>query len=270
MNTPEYTLVVGVDAFHLRQLGLSWPTWKRHKPSLLGKPMVVFYDKSSTNNEQVKLVIDHPNLRTVPWPLCDIEWDREKGKKGEKGDKFQDPHRAMMLSGFVYVPAAFVSTPYWLKLDTDVVATDMDDWIDSSWFNGDPAIIAHRWSFTKPADQMLKLDRWVEENPDSMPKEFANKKPLNLVPNLGWDRLSHPRIISWCGLFDTIWTHRMAMTSQLSNGVFQLPVSSQDGFLWFMATRGGRQIIRANMKARGWQHWSTWSNVKKHAEEAMK
>jgi len=60
------------------------------------------------------------------------------------------------------------------------------------------------------------------------------------------------------------------MASQLSNGIFQLPVSSQDGYLWYMATRGGRQVIRANMKSRGWQHWSTWGNVKKHAEEAMK
>ena len=267
MSIPDYTTVVGVDAYHLRQLGLSWPTWKKHKPSLLKRPMVVFYDKSSTTSKQVKSVVDHPNLKLTPWPLPGMEWNREPG---EKGDKFHDPHRAMMLSGFVYVPAAIVTTPYWLKLDTDVVAVGMDDWIDPTWFDHDPAIVAHRWSFTKPADQMLKLDHWVEENPDSMPKEFADTKPLDLVPKLGWDRLSHPRIISWCGLFDTIWTHKMAMASQLSNGIFQLPVSSQDGYLWYMATRGGRQVIRANMKSRGWQHWSTWGNVKKHAEEAMK
>jgi len=273
-SVPDYTLIVGVDAYHLRQLELVWPTWKRHKPSLLYQPMIVFYDRDSTSEKQVRAVVAHPNLRTVSWPRGEeeIDWDR---KKGDHKDKFQDPHRAMMLSGFVYVPAMFVETPHWLKLDTDVVATGMDDWIDPAWFEGDPAIVSHRWSFTKPADQMLQMDRWVEKNQGQMPSEIACSQPLNLVPRPGWDRLSHKRIISWCGFFDANWTRQMAgLTRQSStntiDGTYRLPISSQDGYLWYMATRGGREVVRANMKSCGWQHWHTWKNVEQHSREAMK
>jgi len=267
MSVPDYTLVVGVDAYHLQQLAVTWPTWKRHKPSLLEHPMVVFYEEATTSEEQVRMVVNHPDLATVPWPIPGLEWDKTKE---EKGDKFHNPHRAMMLSGFVYAPSISVSTPYWLKLDTDVVATGMDDWIDPTWFDDKPVIIAHRWSFTKPPDQMLQLDYWVEKNLKKMPKEFIGMRPLNLVPKPDWTRLTHNRIISWCGFFETAWTFRMALTTRQTNNNLRLPVPSQDGFLWYMATRGGKRVERTNMKSRGFSHWSTWGNVKKYAREAMR
>lgn len=272
LGSIRFTTVVGVDRYHLRQLELVWPTWKRYKPSLLQQPMIVFYDRRSTSESQIRAVVDHPNLRTVPWPRGGIDWDRKKG--GPK-DKFQDPHRAMMLSGFVYVPAMFVETPYWLKLDTDVVATGMDDWIDPTWFEGDPAIVSHRWGFTKPADQMLQMDRWVEENRENLPSEIVCSQPLNLVPQPGWERLRHKRIISWCGFFDTRWTRQMAAATRQSSlgtidGLYRLPISSQDGYLWYMATRVGRKVVRADMKSRGFSHWHTWKNIEQHAKEAMR
>jgi len=267
MNTPRYTLVVGVDEYHLRQLKMVWPTWVRHKPSLLKRPMIVFFDRGQTSDASVRAVVDHPDLRIIPWPINGLDWDRQKG---EEGDKFHDPHRAMMISGFVFVPALFVQTQYWLKLDTDVVATGMNDWIDSSWFDDDPAIVSHRWTFTRPADQMLQMDRWMEENRERMPSDIADMQPLNLVPQPGWDRVGHRRIISWCGFFDADWTRRMALLARSSDGKYQLPIPSQDGYLWYMATRAGKKVVRANMKSRGWQHWHTWGNVEKHAKEAMK
>lgn len=271
MNDPnrlEFTLVVGVDGLHLEQLRLTWPTWKRHKPStVLGSPMIVFYDSRQVDPSFVREVVDHPNLSVVPWPFRGLlEWKR---LENEVADKFNDPHRAMMLSGFVYVPAICVRTRYWLKLDTDVVATGMDDWIDPRWFEGDPAIVSHRWSFTKPADQMLRMDRWVEENRERMPPEIAGSPPLNLVPNPGSDRVGHKRIISWCAFFDTAWTKKMAELTHVRDGYFQLPVPSQDGFLWYMARRGGRKIVRADMKSRGFSHWNTWESIARSAREAL-
>jgi len=263
----DYSLVVGVDAYHLRQLALVWPTWKKHKPSLLAQPMIVFFDRQQTKEASIRAVVDHPDLRIVPWPLRGLEWDREKG---EEKNKFRDPHRAMMLSGFVYVPALFLDTPYWLKLDTDVVVTGTDDWIDPTWFSDDPAIVAHRWTFTRPADQMLKMDRWVEENQKRLPLDITSMEPLNLVPQPGWDRVGHKRIISWCGFFDSDWTRRMSLLTRQPDGTFRLPIPSQDGFFWYMATRMKRKVVRANMKKLGFQHWSTWGNVEKHAREAMK
>lgn len=268
MIAPDYSTVVGVDQYHFWQLAMTWPTWKRHKPSLLKQPMVVFCNSSEPFfHRKVKQMIDHPDLRTIEWPISGLDWDRQEGKRG---DKFSIPHRAMMLSGFVYVPAAFVQTSHWLKLDTDVVATGMDDWIDPAWFDGCPAIVSHRWTFTRPADQMLKMDQWVEKNRERMPPEIARSEPLNLVPRPGWDRVGHKRIISWCGFFDTTWTRSTAMLTRQTDGTFRLPIPSQDGFLFYMAARGGKKVVRANMKSRGWQHWSTWDNIEKHAREAMK
>lgn len=263
MNIP-YTLVVGVDDYHLRQLELVWPTWKKHKTSLLKSSMIVFFDRRQVSEVAVRAVVDHPNLRTIPWPIRGLDYG------GEGTNKWDNPQRAKMLSGFVYVPALFVETPYWLKLDTDVVATGVDDWIDPEWFDGNPAIVAHPWNFTKPADQMLMMDKWVVMNKDRLPKEITNSSPLDLVPIEGWDRLTHKRIISWCGFFDAQWTFEMAHLTTKNGGRYELPIASQDGFLWYLATRMGRKVVRANMKkGRGFEHWSTWFNVSRRAKEVM-
>ncbi len=264
-SPPEFTLVVGVDRKHLDQLRIVWPTWKKHKPSLLSHPMLIFYDWEQIG-EEIRSVIDHPELTIVPWPpVSTIEYE------GTPGEKWTCSQRYKMLAGFVHVPAFHVKTPYWLKLDTDVVATGRDDWIDSSWFEENPAIISHCWTFTKPADQILKLDAWVEENKDKhdFVKCIATQPPLNLRPKPGSDRVGHKRIISWCAFFETWFTRRLSFAANRICGEFKLPVPSQDGYVWYCAKRSGRNILRPNMKKRGWQQWLTSANIKKHAEEAM-
>ena len=146
----NYTTVVGVDAHHLEQLALTWPTWRRHKPSLLDHPMVVFYDTSQLTEAAVCGVVDHPYLKVIPWPLGDAEY-----LVGDGEDRWSGAQRYKMLAGFVYVPAAYVETDYWLKIDTDTIALGQDDWIDPSWFEGKPAIVSQKWGFTK-----RKLSSW--------------------------------------------------------------------------------------------------------------
>jgi len=262
---PEYTLVVGVDHYHLEQLALTWPTWKKCKPSLLDVPMIVFFDYKQVSSERVQRVVDHPNLQTIPWPIRGLQY---VGKRKDSS-KWNNAQRSMMISGFVYIPALFVKTNYWLKLDTDVVATGQNDWIDPKWFDNNPAIVAHRWSFTKPADQLVRLDQWVEKNVTNIPMTITTKDPLNIVPELGSERVGHKRIISWCGFFDTFWTYLMAKTTEVRPGKFRMPVPSQDGFLWYMATRQGREVLRVNMKQLGWEHWSAQSNVERRSREVM-
>ena len=199
----DYTLVVGVDAKHLRQLSWTWPTWVRHKPStVLERPMIVFYNflgPHSVLERDVRAVVDHPNMTAVIWPPVGIEHERQ-------GDgRFGDPQRYRMLSGFVHVPAVHVKTPYWLKLDTDCIATGMDDWVDPRWWFACYKIVAHPWAFSKPADSMLMLDAWVEGNKDKL-HPLSDQPPLNLAPLPGSDRVGHKRIISRCGFFDTCFT----------------------------------------------------------------
>ena len=258
----DYTLVVGVDQRHLKQLELVWPTWIKHKPSLLKQPMVVFYDRDCVKEQDVTKVVRHPNLRTCSWPPDGVTY------QGDTNTKWHHPQRYKMLAGFVHVPALTVETPYWLKLDTDVVATGQDDWINPEWFIGDPGIVAHRWGFTKPPEQMQQLDAWVEKFRNDMHLLYF-KPALNLVPEPGASKVNHPRIISWCGFFSTLVTRLAAGFANRTIGECQLPVPSQDGFLWYVAKRMEFRIVRTIMKDKGWEWWCTDKNVRQAAERSL-
>lgn len=259
----DYTLVVGVDHYHLQQLSVTWPTWKRHKPDLLQRPMVVFFDRDQVKRTSILEAIDHPDIKTVAWPEYDwIIYD------GDPSDKWTNPQRYRMLSGFVHVPATHVDTKYWLKLDTDTVATGKPDWIQDEWFANEPAIVAQRWSFTKPPDQMLKLDQWVADYAGHVPG-LSTMPALNMAPQPGSDRLGHKRIISWCGFFHTATTALAARYADRTVGANQLPVPSQDGYLFYVAKRMGLEIKRIDAKAAGWEHWTSMNNVVQAAQRAM-
>ncbi len=260
-----YTLVCGVDASHLRQLAVTWPTWKKHKPDLLNHRMIVFRDKDQVSSKEIMDMVDHPNLSIYSWPTGNANYG------DATRDKWTNPQRVKMLTGFVYISALFVKTKYWLKLDTDVVATGQPDWIDQDWFNNDPAIICHAWGFTRPAKQMLKLDAWVAANSHREEfREIASKPPLNLHPEEGSDRVCHPRIISWCGFFKTSLSRTCVKLSEASGRPYTMPVPTQDGLMWYVAKRLRMGISRQQMKKRGWSQWLTWKNIETHAREAMK
>lgn len=259
---PEFTLVVGVDVKHLRQLSWTWPTWKKHKPELLSCPMLAFYDREQLSFDQVLRVVDHPHLIVRPWPPEGVRYP------GLPGDKWRDPQRAKMLSGFVHVPALHVQTPWWLKLDTDTVATGRGGWIDPAWFDGSPAIVSQPWSYTKPPDQMMKLDEWVYANEKSLPR-LADRPPLDLTPAEGADRVKHRRIISWCAFFQTDFSIYCSNAAAVACGRWRLPVPSQDGFLFYVAKRLGLEVNRVDMRRLGWEHWHTERNIRKAVERVM-
>ena len=261
-----YTTVIGVDAGHLEQLRITWPTWADNKPSLLKNPVVCFYDVNGVSPAEIHYAIDPKpvDLILYAWPPPDAIY----GSPDAPVDKWHNPQRELMLSGFVYVPARAVQTSYWLKLDLDVVANGHDDWIDPSWFNGDPAIVSHRWSYSKPPMQMMDLDAWVEKHKDKLPA-WQQTAPLNLIPKPGSNLVKHDRIISWCAFFDTKFTNLCAVAAEQTCGFGKLPVPSQDGFLWYSATRLGLPIRTVNMKRRGFTHCNGNANVRKAAELAL-
>lgn len=262
----NYTTVIGVDESHVNQLNLVWPTWLKFKPSLLNHPLIVFFDRESnlTHQSVRRLVAEHDDVRVFFWPSL-------KGGKyeGDPNSKWTNPQRAKMLSGFVHVPATFVQTEYWLKLDLDVVATGMDDWIDEKWFEDEPAMVAHPWGYTKPADQMLYLDDWTGCYLDKFPWWIWLYPPLGLYPEPGSDLVKHKRIISWCGFFHTEFTRRVSEICQAICGPGQLPVPSQDGTLWYFAARGGFPIRRENMKKRGFRHCHGERSIRDSVNEVM-
>lgn len=257
MNCPDFTTVVGVDAAHLEQLQLVWPTWRRHKPDLLKHSMVVFYDVMQVSGADVYRSVDHPDLQAVPW-----------GEHVYRGgdDKWTNAQRYKMLAGHVYIPAMQVRTKYWLKIDTDTVASGCPDWIDPGWFANEPDIVSQPWGYTKPADQMQRLDEWADKF-----KVPLNLPRLDLPVAEGASLVRHQRIISWIGFFRTGTLGRFsANAAGLTCGYGNLPVRSQDGYHWYYATRMGWEIQRHDFRRLGWEHHSRLDNIKQAVERVMK
>lgn len=260
------TLVLGLDKKHLEQLALVWPTWMKHKPELRECKLCCFYDWEQISPQDIQQVIDMPGI-AVPWP--------EEGVHYPEGDgsKWFEPQRVKMLSGFVHIPAKYVKTSWWLKIDTDTIATGSQPWIPKKEEFRDSSIIAQKWGFTKPADQMQKLDEWVErfQIPHLQEKQPVCERWPQLKPREpGQGRVGHSRIISWIGFFATYMTRMASDAAQWSMGPGQLPCGSQDGYLWYYASRMDHQEVkRKNFKSCGWLHRSTMKNVREAAEKAM-
>lgn len=245
MTEMDYTVVIAVDRKTLECLRMVYPTWAANKPSLLDNPWCVIYDVGQvTQNEIISAAPGLSEKDFVGWPPRGVEYKRDGLTK------WANPQRAKMLAGFVHVPPLVVSTPYWLKLDLDVAATGMDDWIDSEWFDGNPSIIAPSWSYTKPKDQMLKMDEWASRY---APHFLKGTSPLNLIPNPDSDKVCHPRICSWCAFFSTEFSRLCSMYANQTVGYGQIPIDSQDGYLFYCAKRGGFAIRVFKPKQRGWK-----------------
>lgn len=261
-ETPNFTVVLGVDDNHFNKLKLVIQNWREYRASLFKRPWVVFCELSPVNRSFLKLLTSqNPDVTIVDWPLAGttVQYDGNPDI-----GRFGNPQREKMLSGFVHVPAMYVNTPYWLKLDLDVIAIGGEHveeyWIDPTWFESTPAIIAHPWGYTKPANQIQILDQWAETH--KLRLDFTSP-PLNLVPEPGSSLVRHPRIISWCGFFNTDFTVECSYSANITSGYLKLPVPSQDGFMWYMAMRKGLPIVRINMKShhRRWKQCSSEKSI---------
>lgn len=236
MKLSEITLILGLDRAHLGELRWTWPTWMAYKPELRQMPMIVFFDPTEISPSDASFLQLHPDLRFVPWSMPNAVDQREK-----------------MLSGFVHVPCREVTTPWYLKLDTDAIATGPGEWIDPRWFapsptGRKPVIVSARWSYTKPHYAIAVLEEWGDG------VEALRRYPrLNLAPEPARDRVRHKRIISWIFFGDTEWTRR-TVTWLGDDG--RLPHPSQDTFMFYCAKRSRRRIVRENMSRYQWRHTS--------------
>jgi hypothetical protein len=244
----DFTTVVAVDDEHLDELRLVWPTWRRNRPQIMAQPLLLICDGCRPLAEwKTRLsFVDHRDQRLVAWNAAGLD------------------QRAKMLNGLVHGPATFVTTPWYLKLDTDAVAVWPDEWICDEWFLADeaghtPVFVASPWGYSKPSDVIQRLDDWADSIPDLNPHAR-----LNIPPGQEAGRVWHPRIISWCFFGDTAWTRRMWA---LCEG--RLPVPSQDTFLWYCAARSGQFFRRVSMKALGWQHAGHRRSLIQWCEQAM-
>ncbi len=241
----EFTTVVAVDDEHLSELELVWPTWKRFRPQLLDHPLLLICDgvHEKANWEARLGFVDHPDKKVVLW-------DRPANSQREK-----------MLSSLVYAPAEHVRTPWYLKLDTDAVAIESAEWISDEWFRGltSPVFISSSWGYSKPANIVTQLDDWADTVPG-----LCQFPRLNLVATPGANSIHHPRIISWFFLASTAWTREVIKYSPA-----QLPVPSQDTFLWYCAARRGDYFIRQKLHRLGWRHVAGKRRLRQTCHEAL-
>lgn len=231
--TPDFTLVVAVDPNSLRKLARVWPTWMRYKPQLRDTRVLLIHDEAiDPASPDCDFLRGHQGIEFRRWSMPSAASQREK-----------------MLTALVQGPAQWVETPWYLKLDVDVVATSDAEWILPEWFAEDeagrtPVYVASPWGYTKPADAIERLDRWG----DSIP-ELARHAPLHLPFDPRQELVRHPRVISWCFFASTNWTRSVAAYAPE-----RLPCPSQDTYLFYCAARRRDHTMRIRMSQFGWQH----------------
>jgi hypothetical protein len=243
---PDFTTVCAVDARTVDQLHMVWPTWRRHKPELLDHSMVLVCDGEVPDWERRLAWLDHPNRLIIPW-----KWPY---------GRHDVTQRERMLTAFVHVPPRVVCTSYWLKLDTDAVASNPTAWIEEEWFRDTPAIVAAPWGYTKPAHFLTALEAWANAHPG-----LSDTFPLNLDIDPQRETYRHRRIGSWIAFINTTWSATVAAYAP-----DRLPVPSQDTYHWYCATRMGRTVRRVQFKALGWNNWHKDRTRQGKVDEAMR
>jgi hypothetical protein len=161
-----------------------------------------------------------------------------------------------MLWSFV-AAADYIQTPYYLKLDTDVIAREPSQWYSDWWFKRNYSFIAPRWGYTKPANAIEQLEAWanrIKLGEELVDPGFARHG----------DRVMHKRITSWMFFGQTNWTRSMAAIA----AKHPPPIYSHDTFLWFCAVRTGAHFMPISARGNGWEHVPPFK-LERAAQEAL-
>lgn len=137
------TIVVAVDNHHLDELQTSLPSWIKYK-EFNKYPFLVIYDDSQLQLDDVRFdIFKNINVSYIPVQKGNYNSQREK-----------------MLTALTVLPGKHVKTDWYLKIDTDCIATNYDKWFDESWLNKKYVFITNKWNSTKPANAIELLDNW--------------------------------------------------------------------------------------------------------------
>lgn len=237
---PNFCILCAIDREHVDEFAISYKTWMRHKPSLRERPLLLIVDRFRTDAERQETAdIVTMLLKNHSKVHCNSAIDRPYGSQREK------MLASLTLDGPQY--AQILGFQYYLKLDTDCIATGNDNWIDPCWFRGSPAVIASAWNYTKPASQLAEFQKWSDQHSGMFPRPM----PEHHITDDG-GKAFHRRMISYCQFGQVDWCCRMANIVGPADG--RLPIPSQDGFLSLCAARNGAETRYVKMKNLGWQH----------------
>lgn len=242
---PRFTVTIAVDNEHLDELRTVLPTWHRHKPELFRVPWVVMVHPEVEHSELMVVLAETMEKINAAGHLLTTLWASFIAGAN---------NRETMLSALLLQAPNHVRTPYYLKIDTDVVALPTPggpdgELIDERWFkppagNTEPAIIASPWGYTKPAEWIDRLDRWGDSH-----KSIGLMGEVTPSRTIVGNVAKSSRIISWLMFGSTGFSRTVAAMCG-----HRLPVPSQDTTLWYAAERMGRAIHRVRMSQYGWRH----------------
>jgi hypothetical protein len=224
-----WTVCMAVDETHAAELELSWQTLVRLKPDIRQAPLHVYCDSQRPVGwwqERLAFLV-HPQCQLFSW-AAPMDW----------------PQRERMLSAFVFGPPQTVETPWFLKLDTDAVATRPGPLVNPAWLENDPVFVSAPWGYSIPSNVHQVLDDWCDRIPELA--EFP-RLDLSFQPEARTVRAK--RIISWYYLGRTDWHRWLATLCQ-----DRLPVPSHDTLCWHVAKRTGAVYRREKLSAWGWNH----------------
>lgn len=182
----DITLVLCVDNSHIKELVFAWKTWHFFKPELTAfKHKVLLYDQEASNR------LSELNFLDKSFQLYEF-----------KNKKYYASQRDAMLTSW-FEAVRCVKTKFYIKIDTDCFATNTNkDWISAIQDRDQYKIISNPWGYTKNPQRLIDLDNWGDTT-----IHIKDYPRLNLIPNEGSNKIIHPRIISFLGVFDTDWTN---------------------------------------------------------------
>lgn len=245
----KFTVVLAVDAEHFAELLAVWPTWTRFHPEIRSVRILIYCDTTLTPMSNWSGMIRSrlgPNFWPIPW---------------ERNSALADvSQREFMLSAFVLDAPRIVPTDYWLKIDTDTIATASGPLVRDEWLEGNPALFAQKWGYTKPPEYLDRLDRWAESCELPIRNQPFRRK---IVGN----KANHRRVISYFMGVETAWSIKVAKACGR-----RMPVPSQDTLYHFAAARCGDFYRTIDVKAAGWRHVGSRSleRLRNAADEATR
>ena len=271
MALPDITVTIAIDRNTAKQLLVSWPTWQKYRPEIWNWPWVIAFDWQPPHGllaSDVQKIADIMGIKRgviCKWPRTEIGSDQPVATF--------ETQRAKMVTSFLWSPAYYVSTEYWLKIDVDAIALGNKPWPLPEWFEPDEqgrknVLIANPWAYTKAKGGGGSISEWAEEL-ECFGDAVCERSRLGLIDHISGSKIKMPRIASWLSFYRTDWSRSLAGDLGEYVGDCRSVVPSQDTVAWYYAERRGDRYLRANMKRRSWTNVSTYDRLKAKAEEIM-
>ena len=228
----DVTLIQVIDDNHIKELKYSWETWKELKPEITKLPLYLVYDSDmETSLDTIDHIIDRPNVILH-------KFDNKK---------YYVNQRSAMLTSF-FEGVRNIKTKYYLKLDTDCVATDNSkEWIRELYDRDKFCFISKGWSLSRKT-YIEMLETWLNET-----GLFGDYSLLDGFVQKGAYKLKMKRIISWFFLCNVEWNNMMSEYCWKGDH-YELPCPSQDTYLWYMAELTKTKYKRVDFKKLGFHH----------------